>query len=297
MKISLGPVLYYWDRKTLLDFYARAAETAVDIIYLGETVCSKRRAMSGGDWLALAQDLQRCGKEVVLSSLVLIEAESEVSHTRTLIERFDGMIEANDYAALNMAQALNRPVCAGSTLNLYNSAALKRLVRSGVQRWVMPLEMAGDSLRLMLQNPDLKTEAGRFETEVFSYGRLPLAHSARCFTARYANRPKDQCEFRCGDYADGIPLYSQEQQGLFQINGIQTQSFAHCNLIPHWQSLRAAGADIMRVSASSVDCLRQIPRLKTLLEGSTECISVADPDSCNGYWFGAPGMLQVSAST
>ena len=29
MKISLGPVLYYWDRKTLLDFYARAAETAV----------------------------------------------------------------------------------------------------------------------------------------------------------------------------------------------------------------------------------------------------------------------------
>ena len=29
MKISLGPVLYYWDRKTLLDFYARAAETSV----------------------------------------------------------------------------------------------------------------------------------------------------------------------------------------------------------------------------------------------------------------------------
>jgi len=30
-KLSLGPVLYYWPRDTLLDFYERMAETAIDI--------------------------------------------------------------------------------------------------------------------------------------------------------------------------------------------------------------------------------------------------------------------------
>ena len=35
------------------------------------------------------------------------------------------------------------------------------------------------------------------ETEVLAFGRLPLAVSARCFTARAHNLPKDQCDFRC----------------------------------------------------------------------------------------------------
>ena len=40
MKLSLGPVLYYWQRETLFDFYEQIADTAVDIVYLGEAVCS-----------------------------------------------------------------------------------------------------------------------------------------------------------------------------------------------------------------------------------------------------------------
>jgi collagenase-like PrtC family protease len=43
------------------------------------------------------------------------------------------------------------------------------------------------------------------ETEVFAYGRLPLAFSARCFTARHFNLQKDTCEFRCLEFADGMP--------------------------------------------------------------------------------------------
>jgi len=54
-KLSLGPVLYYWPRETLLEFYARIAASPVDIVYLGETVCSKRRVLNYSEWLELAE--------------------------------------------------------------------------------------------------------------------------------------------------------------------------------------------------------------------------------------------------
>jgi hypothetical protein len=68
MKLSLGPVLFYWDRRTLLDFYAQMAEQPLDAIYLGETVCSKRRAMSLDNWLGLGRELQQqSGAQILLS--------------------------------------------------------------------------------------------------------------------------------------------------------------------------------------------------------------------------------------
>ena len=57
MKYSLGPVLYYWSKETLEDFYQQAAISNADTIYLGEAVCSKRRATKVGDWLDMAKSL------------------------------------------------------------------------------------------------------------------------------------------------------------------------------------------------------------------------------------------------
>src|SRR5690606_9598820 len=53
MKLSLGPILYYWPRATVESFYDTMQATPVDIIYLGETVCSKRHELRSGDWIAL----------------------------------------------------------------------------------------------------------------------------------------------------------------------------------------------------------------------------------------------------
>ncbi len=80
MKLSLGPVLFFWDRNTLMQFLCPdMAEQPLDIIYIeGETVCSKRRSLSLDDWLGLARDMQQQSQaQVVLSGLTLVEAASE----------------------------------------------------------------------------------------------------------------------------------------------------------------------------------------------------------------------------
>ena len=78
MKLSLGPLQYFWPREQVLAFYADAAEWPVEIVYLGEVVCPKRREIRMDDWLEIGARLEDAGKEVVLSSLTLLEAGSEL---------------------------------------------------------------------------------------------------------------------------------------------------------------------------------------------------------------------------
>lgn len=76
MKLALGPLLYYWPRDTVFEFYEHIAGLPVDIVYLGEAVCSRRRDIQRNDWLDIAQFLTEAGKETILSTLALTEAES-----------------------------------------------------------------------------------------------------------------------------------------------------------------------------------------------------------------------------
>ena len=57
MKLSLGPMQYFWPRERTLAFYREAIEWPLDIVYLGETVCSKRRELRTVEWIGLAEDL------------------------------------------------------------------------------------------------------------------------------------------------------------------------------------------------------------------------------------------------
>ena len=297
MKLALGPLLYYWPRQQVFDFYEEIARTPVDIVYLGETVCARRHELRVQDWAEIAQKLAATGKQAILGTQTLIESESDLKTLRRVIDEKDFLAEANDMGAVRILHAEKRPFVAGPFLNVFNSATLAMLARLGATRWVMPVEMSREALRELQAN----RPAG-LETEVFAYGRLPLAFSARCFTARHFNLQKDDCQFKCLDFADGLVIKTREKEEFLTLNGIQTQSAKVYNLVGEVGDLRGLGVDILRISPQSQHTAALLEVFRARLDGNLDVpaarsrlagLEVAAP--CNGFWYGQPGLDQVAA--
>ncbi|TCS38154.1 U32 family peptidase [Reinekea marinisedimentorum] len=292
MKLTLAPIPFYWPKQTVLDFYQQAQSWPVDRICLGETVCSKRREMRTEDWLDIARQLQAAGKEVAISTLALVEAESELKAIRSLCEQSDITVEANDLSAAEYLYQNGKAFTGGPFLNIYNVETLKLLAQDGLSRWTLPVELGQKELSDLLA--DIKREQLNIKTEVMVHGYLPLALSARCFTARAVDRPKDACKKVCIEYPTGIPVDSREDQRLFNLNGIQTQSGLILDLLAELPTLADMGVDAVRVVPSQPDMSEIIHTYARALSGETGLASPASSASyCNGYWYGKEGMASL----
>ena len=295
-RLSLGPIAYYWPKAQVEDFYAMVADSAVDIVYLGETICAKRNQVRFEDWLDIAARLKAAGKEVVLSTLALLEAESELKRLRALCTQDDYLVEANDIGAVQLLRG--RPFAVGHSVNVYNDRTLALLAADGCKRWVLPVELTREALAEMQ-----RLRPAGVETEVFAYGRLPLAYSARCFTARAVNLPKDDCRDACIAHPDGLVVDTQDDNRFLALNGIQTQSARTMNLLPALDELRALGVDILRISPQSEGADQVIDIFHRVLTGELAPAAAAGPlaqvmptGPCDGYWHGAAGMDALVAA-
>jgi len=295
MKISVSAVPYFWNKETYQYFYKNIALSSVDIVYLGETVCSKRRSMKLDDWLDIAELLTKSGKRVVLSTLTLIEAESELSYLTKIASQKNYLVEANDMSAIEIASLNNNKFVTGTAINVYNNRTFKRLMGLGMTRWVVPVELGKDDLTAMIAY----AHQHKIEVEYQVFGRLPLAYSARCFTARHHQFAKDSCQFICSENEQGILVNTQEGDSFAQINGIQIQSAKVVNLIDHHQSLKDSGIDILRISPISLhDTLEIVSQLSNCLQTHTPIkFSSSQLENqyqyCNGYWFQIEGMSYI----
>ncbi len=292
-RLTLGPLLFHWPAAQRRDFYARIADEApVDCIYLGEVVCSKRLAWYEKDLPEIAARLRRAGKQVVFSTPALITETREAKAIEALAAQCaaEDLIEINDLAAVPLLGG--RKFISGPLINVFNEATRDVLVRLGAVRVNAPIELSQTALAtLAAGNPT-------GETEVFAFGRQPLAISQRCYHARAHDLHKDDCQFVCERDTDGLAAAELDGRPLLAINGTQTLSHGYFVLLDELDDLRAAGVSHFRLSPQALDMVAVAELYRAALDhavSTDEALArlqewIAPIPLINGYLHGRPGM-------
>ncbi|QRM57157.1 U32 family peptidase [Sinorhizobium sp. BG8] len=261
--LSLGPVYFLWEGLKWRDFYFRIAdEAAVEHVTLGETVCSKRQHFSEPYIAEVVERLEAAGKQVALSSLAMVTLPRESRHVRDLITDSIHPIEANDLSALGLLKG--RPHAIGPLVNVYNAATARLLAARGAQNICLPPELPAASIQQIL------AAMPGFSFEIFAFGRMPLAISARCAHARSKGLTKDNCQFICGQEPDGLPLRTLDRQSFLVLNGVQTMSNSCAVLVDDLAPLVKAGLSRVRLSPQDCDMAKIAALYRAVLDGQID---------------------------
>ncbi|MBI5810713.1 MAG: U32 family peptidase, partial [Deltaproteobacteria bacterium] len=211
MELTLGPVLFEWQRDEVFNFYEEVSRMGVDRVYLGEVVCVKKRGLHAGDMNTIATMLEKAGKKVVLSTLAVVSNEAELNSVRGLL-CLPFPVEANDMSLFNMAAPPGRDISAGPHITAYNVPSIEFLKSIGVRRVTFPVELSRDAVKYNIGKTGI-------EAEVFAHGKVPLAFSWRCYASRAHGLTKTGCRHHCAEYPDGMEIRSLEGEPLFTVNG------------------------------------------------------------------------------
>ena len=289
--LTLGPLLFNWPADRVLAFYRSVAEAPdFDRVYLGEIVCGKRAPLVEAALVEAADGLERSGKQVVWSAPAMPTTPRERRQTQDLI-RTGGLVELNDISGLAHVVA-GAAFVAGPFLNIYNEAAAAELMKRGCERLCPNIELSLAAIA------EIHRALPELDLELFAYGRLPLALSARCHHAHLHGLQRDGCQFVCDRDPDGLETQTVEGEGVLALNGVMTMS--HGVQTPHapMAALRAAGVTALRLSPHSGDMGAVAGLYRRFADGAIgpEELRLSLPPEClpgpavSGYLSGEAGM-------
>ncbi|HYD30248.1 MAG TPA: U32 family peptidase [Azospirillaceae bacterium] len=290
--LSLGPVLFNWAPEVWRDFYFRMADEApVDTVFVGEVVCSKRAPFFADPLPTVLERLAAAGKEVVLSTPILVTTERERQAVSDLAATEGFRIEANDLGCLSLLAG--RPHAIGPFVNVYNEGTLAWLAGRGADAVSLPSELTRDAVAALA-----KSASGLGMTaEVQVFGRLPLAISARCYHARAHGLHKDGCQFICGRDADGLDVATLEEAPFLAINGTQTLSHTYAALVGELDELKAMGIGRFRLSPHACDMVEVARLYRDRLDGRigtadvlARLTALVDKPLSNGFYHDREGV-------
>lgn len=262
--LTLGPILYHWPVEAKRDFYFKIAdESPIETVYLGEVICSKRAPFMEPHYDEIAERLTRGGKQVVFSSLaeVMIARERKMTEGLCTLDEYD--VEANDTSALYHLRG--KPHRIGQYCNVYNEETLMHLSAEGAYHVTLPAELPRESLSELGKS----AKALGITLEVQVTGRVGLALSARCYHARAHDRVKDNCQYVCEQDPDGMTLKTLSGQDFLCVNGIQTLSYNHLNLIPQIPEMLDMGITHFRISPQTQHSFEIIRIARQVIDGVT----------------------------
>lgn len=261
--LTLGPLFFHWPAERLRNFYFRIAdEAAFERVHIGEVVCGKRMPFSDPVWPEIIERLERCGKQVVLSTLAAPATVRERKAIAELCTDDERLVEVNDITALPARGG--RPFVTGPFLNVYNETTADFLTRRGAKTICPPVELSLETVGA------ITAACPGVEFELFAFGRLPLALSGRCYHARLHGLHKDSCQFTCEQDPDGLAVDTLDDQSFLAINGVQTLSAAvHAALFESATLLRH-GIGRLRLSPHDCNMVEVAQIYRSLLDGTQD---------------------------
>lgn len=263
LQLTLGPLFYLWDDARWRDFYYRMADEAeVDTVVLGEVVCSKRDHFHVDALDEVIARLTAAGKRVRLASLALVTLEREMKAVRRLAGREDIEVEVGELAA--HAAMNGRPHAIGPMVNVYNAPTARVLSTRGATAICLPPELPAASIR------DIIGRVPELTFEVFAFGRVPLAISARCAHARLKGLTKDNCQFVCGEDPDGLEVETLDDQPFLALNGVQTMSSTCLSLLTDITLVKSMGVHSLRLSPQLCDMVGVVRAFRDVADDKLE---------------------------
>ncbi|SDI57624.1 Peptidase family U32 [Ferrimonas sediminum] len=245
MKLSLTLNSWPLSRQQQQRQLEQLNQLSVDRVYLGETVCEKRDRPALRSLLEYAEVASHSGKQVVLSTLNLINGPRELKLLQQICHQTECLVEASDLTAVQLMAEQKRPFLASANLNLYNLDSLRWMQSLGAIGFTPPIDISDDNAAVLIAQAR-EALITPLSAEMIGFGWPVLAVSARCATARIQGRNKAHCDKICQQRS--LPLASTlEGQEMLHINGPQTHGAIpvdRLDAIHYWQQ---QGVEWMRL--------------------------------------------------